>query len=278
VELLEVDQQGQMAKLDAEHTKADQYRITTENVAAFRLVPPLPGSPTGAPTKLSIDGQQLSYGSDEPVTAWRFDGSWHKRTAHRGRRKSAGVEGPIRDVFLGPLSFVYGSLDERTRRANREVAERFGRYHSGLNLDYPVLADRELNEADARNRSLVLVGTAKDNAYLQRIVGQLPIFVEGDALRVGQRTVTGADVGAIFIHPNPEHPTRYVVVITAPSPRGIWRSLSLPMLLPDYLVYDASIADAATEQVLGHAQALAAGFFQANWSLPEPDKPSGVPR
>ena len=265
---------GKMADLDVENVSADSYRVTTKNVAALELVPPLPGRTKAGSVQIVIDGQRLDYAGGQSLAAWRQDDQWQpghgaSSTPSSTLRKVPGLEGPLRDVFLGPVTFVYGSHDERTRRANREVAEAFGRYHSGMKIEFPVIADRELDEHVAASRSLILVGTAWDHSYLARVSAKLPISATRDAVRLGGQALRGADIGAVFIHPNPEHPERYLVVITASAPSGIWRALSLPRLLPDFVVYDEDLADAATEQVLGSAEVRAAGFFGDDWSLPK---------
>ena len=59
------------------------------------------------------------------------------------------------------------------------------------------------------------------------------------------------------------------MVITGTDAAGIWRALSLPQLLPDFLVYDAALEPAAAEIVLGaDAQVIAGGFFDQEWKLP----------
>jgi hypothetical protein len=58
------------------------------------------------------------------------------------------------------------------------------------------------------------------------------------------------------------------VIVTAPSPAGIWRALSLPRLLPDFVIYDDQVRPAAGEQLLRSAKVLAAGFFDSDWQLP----------
>jgi hypothetical protein len=57
--------------------------------------------------------------------------------------------------------------------------------------------------------------------------------------------------------------------VTATGARGMWRALSLPQLLPDFMVFDAGLAPAAGQQVLGAATVLAAGFFDNDWALPK---------
>ena len=94
-----------------------------------------------------------------------------------------------------------------------------------------MIADTAVTPELAQRAHLVLYGPPGDNAVLDRIAAKLPIRVEGDAVRLGARTVGGAGVGARFIYPNPEAPSRYVTVFAAPSVDGVRRGLNLPDLL-----------------------------------------------
>src|SRR5205085_6941619 len=47
-------------------------------------------------------------------------------------------------------------------------------------------------------------------------------------LAIGGARVTGAQLGAAFIRPNPRRPDRYVVVVEGVDALGTWRALSLP--------------------------------------------------
>ena len=75
-------------------------------------------------------------------------------------------------------------------------------------------------------------------------------------------------MGAVFIYPNPRTPDQYVAVITAPTVAGLFRSLSLPWLVPDFVVYDEKTSDSAGQPLLGTGQLLGAGFFERDWTLP----------
>ena len=57
-------------------------------------------------------------------------------------------------------------------------------------------------------------------------------------------------------------------VIRAGAEEGTLRALSLPDLLPDFVVYDEKVAPARGQLVLGSASLRAAGFFGLDWSLP----------
>lgn len=258
---------GASASLAVKLSSPSTIEVVTKNVSRFELTPPLdPTAPTER--RVTIDGEPIQLDSNASLEFVHRD-RWQPGSVPQGTfEKLPGVEGPIRDAFLGPLVFVYGSLDPATRRANREVAEQFGRFHQGVTLEYPVLADRDLTPAVADDHSLVLVGTPADNLVLRRFAARLPIRAELGGLQIGKQSVRGPGVGAVFIHPNPEIPKRYVVVITGTDAAGIWRALSLPRLLPDFVIFDTNLRNAATQQVLGTASVLGAGFFDAHWSLP----------
>lgn len=265
-ELGELDRYGARARLDAVRSAA-ALTVTTENVRRFRLSSPVPAG--AKRLSVVIDGETLDVPAAPTLDFWRAERWQPGAPPAAPRAKRAGVEGPIRDVFLGPVAFVYGSLSPSTLRINREVAERFGRYYQGVTLDYPVLADRALTADLAHTHSLVLVGTPSDNRVLQQLKAELPIESVPGAIRAGDQTYSGENVGAIFIHPNPRAPDRYLVVITAPSVGGVLRALSLPQLLPDFVVYDINLRDAAAQQVLGSARVRAAGYFERDWSWPK---------
>ena len=49
---------------------------------------------------------------------------------------------------------------------------------------------------------------------------------------------------------------------------GTWRSLSLPDLLPDFVVWDDTVAPARGQMILGSGSLRAGGFFTNAWKLP----------
>jgi hypothetical protein len=59
-----------------------------------------------------------------------------------------------------------------------------------------------------------------------------------------------------------------VVVVAAPETTGMLRALSLPELLPDFAVWDQSLAPARGQILLGGGSLRAAGFFSPSWALP----------
>ena len=78
-----------------------------------------------------------------------------------------------------------------------------------------------------------------------------------------------SQLGTMFIVPNPLRPSRYVVVVEGVGAFGTWRSLSLPDLLPDYVVFDDGVAPARGSSVLGSGSRIRiGGYFSNEWRIP----------
>jgi hypothetical protein len=106
---------------------------------------------------------------------------------------------------------------------------------------------------------------------------EFPIRVDGDSVVVGSERIKGAELGAAFIRPNPKHPESYVAVVEGVDALGTWRSLSLPDLLPDFVVYDSRVAPSRGQVLLRSGSLRAGGFFENDWSLPaKVNDPLGV--
>lgn len=104
-----------------------------------------------------------------------------------------------------------------------------------------------MTKQDIESSNLILFGSAKSNAVLGRIAKSLPSSLLKD--------------GTIFVYPNPESPSHYVVVwnaklLSAPDP-GLHAGWVMPLnLLPDYLeVKDGRVAKG--------------GHFDNEWKLRE---------
>ncbi|HEY1957219.1 MAG TPA: alpha/beta hydrolase-fold protein [Polyangiaceae bacterium] len=226
-----------------------------------------------SPITVTVDGQALAFAANDPLVMHLEDKTWEPGAAkHAGLWKHGEVTGPIRDAFHEPLLFVYGASDPEQARANEEVAHAWAAIRYGVSVHYPIISDAEFvarGENVANDRALFLVGNAKSNQVLRAIEGDLPIRIEDDAVVIGGQRITGDEVGAAFIRPNPKRPDRYVVVVEGTSALGTWRSLSLPDLLPDFVVWDKSVAPARGQMLLSAGALRAGGFFKNDWSLPD---------
>jgi poly(3-hydroxybutyrate) depolymerase len=263
-----------IARIDADNV----MWVATHGLAGLALDRDAKRIDDAAPVVVNIDGDRALFQAGEPIELHRVAGKWSagaepEEEAH----KHGAVTGPIGDAFHEPLLFVWGASDPAQSRANEEVARAWA-HRPGARVDYPIMSDLDFysrGEPLANDRALFLVGTASSNRVVRELEPAFPIRVDGDAVMVGTKRFApkGGDadrseLGAAFIRPNPRRPDRYVVVVEGAGPLGTWRSLSLPDLLPDYVVFDQDLAPARDQLLLGAGQVRAGGFFATDWSLP----------
>jgi poly(3-hydroxybutyrate) depolymerase len=263
----------------------NELYVTTRGVSGLGLDRDVAWVDDTLPVFVHVDGSTLAFAAGEPIEIHRAAGDsspWQAGPAtHPGPFKHGTVTGPIRDVFHEPITFVWGAADPAQSKANEWVAREWARVQPGVRVDYPVMSDTEFlgaGEPIANDRALFLVGNSKSNAVLREIEPEMPIRIENGAVVLGEARVTPKvgdlpQLGVAFIRPNPRRPDRYVVVVEGVGSLGTWRSLSLPDMLPDYVVFDEDVAPARGRLTLGPATVRRAGFFDTSWALParEPD-------
>jgi poly(3-hydroxybutyrate) depolymerase len=271
--VVDADDYAAWSKVDGLWDKNGRVELTTENVAALAVDrDAVLARGLDRPPVITIDGRAVEVG--EAIDgAWRLvkrDGSWISgKPACSGLCKRPGLAGPIDDAFYEPLLFVYGTADPDETALSRRLIERIRRRSWGATVDWPVEADVEVSEHDIADRSLVIVGTPQGNGLLRRIADRLPIRVKGAAIVAGDRRFEGDHAAAVFVHPNPLNPKRYVLVYTAVSARGLFHVGHLPGLLPDWIVFDGSSWGRIGGLALGQRRVHAAGFFDRAWRIVE---------
>jgi hypothetical protein len=261
------------ATISARVTANDAIAVDADGIDAFELARPAPVVSEGASTTVQIGGERIAFPASEPIRVHREGAAWMAGplppTAAPFAKKP-GAEGPFRDVYSAPLTFVYGTLDPRETRLAREVAEYFRARASG-NARFPVVPDTDTRAMVGRN--LFLVGSRTSNRVVQRLEAKLPFGIvrgaNGAVVRLGTFTLAGdAELGVVAVHPNPEDPAHLLAVVEGATVRGLVRAMSLPQQIPDFIAFDSALAPATGEQVLGQARVLAGGYFDRTWSVP----------
>lgn len=267
--LTELDAQAEISQVDAEFKGNNELIVVTKGVRGF-AVGKTSRFDANQPLRLQIDGATLTVPAHAQLLFHRDQNAWVQgEPAKSTLRKALHVEGPWPELWNERLAFVYGSLNPATIGTNWNVAAAMAAPAGGVDYQYPVVSDGEFNAWNRQDLVPVLIGTTADNALLSKWAQRLPIEVDQNALVFGGRRYVGDRVGAVFVYPNPDHPTTMIGVVTAPSAAGLWQATLLPMLLPDFAIYDARVTPAAGQPILGRvAKVLAAGFFNADWSLP----------
>jgi poly(3-hydroxybutyrate) depolymerase len=266
---------GAWASVDTHLDKGGRVRLKTENVAELQIHQGLPNERDDGALEVTLDGTSLRFGAG-PRWAYRDDTGWHSSQARTATTSPAGVKrgrttGPIRDAFREPLVFVYGTQVAGLRAVSEAVARSFAQMRGGTHVNFPVMSDEQYlkERGPAAAEPLFLVGTAASNKVLASLAG-LPFSVEDNAIVAAGNTTraTGSGIGATFTFPNPRAPDVPLVVVTGTDAEGIFRALSLPDLLPDFVIYDEALAASRGETVLANGKVRAAGFFSRTWQLP----------
>jgi hypothetical protein len=255
------------------HKKKNIIELKTKGALAVELERDPQLLDITQPIKVKVDRDELSFDPQEVLAFEKQDEHWKKGIhVRKGLQKLPGLSGPIRDVFHKPLLVVYGTQDPTLTRANREVARWFARVKTGFDINYSVIPDRELTDEMVKSHSIVLVGGSASNQWSQLLDKDLPIHLTKTGVQLGNRTFEGEQMGTAFVYPNPRSPSNYVVMLAGVSVRSTLRAMSLPELLPDYVVFDEGITPVAKQLVLNKGSVQAAGMFDEFWKIP-PAKP-----
>lgn len=257
-----------------------ELRADTDNVLELSFdLRDAPVGPSGE-LRVSLDGTEVyrgprlhlghvaSFARDEGGGAWRL--GFLPRT--QGLEKVPGLAGPMSDAYHDEIIHVYGTQNPRNETALRRTAEVGARgWPMGVwYLEQRIVADVDVTPEMMRRAHLALYGSPGDNSVLDRMMGSLPIRAEAGAivLENGQR-FEGRPLGARYVYPNPEQPSRYVLVHLGTSADMVSRTRNLPDFLPDYVVYDQRAVASRPRLVMGRGrEPLAQGFFDRFWRLP----------
>jgi predicted esterase len=268
LKVVEMDSQAELSTIDAEISAPNDVHVVTEGVTGF-AIKETTHIDAKRPLQLDIDGNRLTAAANSSLRFYRRDSKWVQCAAPAGLHKGPSAEGPWLDLWSERLIFVYGSGKPDTIGTNLNVARALASPQGGADYDYPVVSDREFMSTRKDDVVPILIGNSSDNLLLAHYAAQLPVKVGEKTILVGGHTYSGERLGALYVYPDPDDPSRIVGVITAPEPSGIWQALSLPSLLPDFIVYDSQVTPAAGEIILGRrGRVLAAGYFNNDWSLP----------
>jgi hypothetical protein len=237
-----------------------------------RLEPP----PRG-PVTITIADTKLSAPPDERVYLVKEGGGFTvaEREPSLDGRKRHGQSGPLDDVQFTPVTIVVGTQDPALTGAYRLVAEHLRSLGGTADLRYPVVDDTAATDAELDGRSVILLGTPAQNLLTRAVASALPARFERGALTIAGARHEGDELAVSFIAPRPlgftgerakqRHTTGYVVVHAAESARAALAIRTLPRFLPDWVVYDASLAKQKGGLLFDQRPVRAGGFFSERW-------------
>jgi len=197
---------------------------------------------------------------------------WQLASPPPPSEKNPARAGSFKDAFRHRPLLVYGTAGSAAETAAalaraRLDAETFQYRGNGL---LEVVADRDFDATREHDRSVVLYGNADTNRAWRELLGGGPVDVRRGRVRVGDRTVRGADLAVLLIRPRPGSDVASVAAVAATGAVGMRLTATLPTFIsgihwPDLVVADSSLPRA------GAAGLVAAGFFGNDWSLEHGD-------
>jgi acetyl esterase/lipase len=262
VDIEAFEEYGQAAHIEAEIQAGGVVAVTTTNIASFTLRPPTELLAGAVALTLRVNGAVVATNllPGQPI---------HWGAAVTGQEAYPGSKtpqrcGPIRDCYRDPFLLVYGTLQAnggvgRDEANARRFAHEWERCADGVP---PLRADHEVTAEDRRRYNLVLFGTRESNSVLASVADRLPVELTPTGYRIGDRNVSGENLGLALCYPSPFDERRMIVVQS-----GHYWGDALAInhkfdLQPDYIVYTDAI-DASD----GTNRALAADFFDNHWQL-----------
>jgi hypothetical protein len=112
----------------------------------------------------------------------------------------------------------------------------------------------------------VLYGNAETNAAWPALLGDSPVQIRPGEVRVGNRSIAGDDLSAIFIQPRPDSDVASVVVVSGTGPVGMRSTYFVPFFTPFVRYPDCQIARVDNENAT-RSENVAVGFFGLDWSV-----------
>lgn len=215
LELLGLGMHYERANFQARVTGDDGIEVVEwKNVTRFAIHRPL--------STMRIDGVDIALPPHQPHDALSFRKSnekWHceglrSQIALQGKRP--GLQGPIDDAFATPFLCVRGTgqpwhaeINDWSAASLRRFEHEWARYMRG---SLPVKDDREVTEADVRDKHLVLFGDPGSNSWIAKALPQLPISWTRDAIRLHDQSQSSRDHVPVLICASPLAAHRYLVV------------------------------------------------------------------
>ncbi|MFT5466760.1 MAG: hypothetical protein ACI8UO_001860 [Verrucomicrobiales bacterium] len=284
-----IDRMGEhweRARLDADianPVRIDVWKV--DNVTAFTFDMPAglcPLDPFVQPI-ISIGAQEIEgppVGSDRSWTAHlHLDGEEWKLVEHEGGEpaglaKKHGLQGPIDDAFLDSFLFVKPTgkprYDNGGEFVHREFTHAVEHWRQQMRGHARVKDDRDVTDEDIANHNLILWGDHSSNQLIAKILQQLPVSWDDEAITIGEQKFDSKHHALLMIYPNPLNPERYVVLNSSFTYReyDYLNNARQVSKLPDWAVVD--VRTPMTSQ--GPGEVVAADFFGEKWEVRPADQ------
>ncbi len=272
----------EQARVDAQLDRANkQILASTSNISALTLqcgAGDFPLDPLSA-VPIVIDGETVVAPPPQSDRSWlvhlrNVNGHWYPMDEPYPASliKRPGLQGPIDDAFLSRFIVVRPTgkplHPETARWVDSELKHFAANWRSQFRGELSIKDDRSLTEEDIQDANLILWGDPSSNSAIAKILGQLPLKWDGDALEFAGRKYKSQTHVPAVVYPNPLAPDRYVVLNSGFTYReyDYLNNARQGAKLPDWAILDVS-EPANSQSPAGIANA---GFFGEFWEITSP--------
>lgn len=277
VQLDGLEEHWKKARIDAELT-ADGIQATTTNISAltFEIHPGL--APFAAAPRITLDGQTIPGKNVRSDRSWRTElrknnGQWSVRSTEEPvvLAKKPGLQGPIDDAFMDSFIFVLPTRgsgnDKFDEWVRKEMAHAIEHWQKQFRGEVRAVRDSELTDDLIKTSNLIFWGDPASNPNLAKIAAKLPIAFSEKEITLGTQKFARATHAPLLIYPNPENPSRYIVLNSGFTFReyDYLNNARQIAKLPDYAIID--ITTPPNSRYPG--KVVTAGFFNEQWQLNE---------
>ncbi|MEQ6119109.1 prolyl oligopeptidase family serine peptidase [Reichenbachiella sp. MALMAid0571] len=245
---------------------------TTENVLVMKL--DLDKAGLKFPLSIKIDEGSLTV---EPMQSeiWLVknkQGNWETSSQPDLNEKGPHRSGNFKDAFRHNVVFVYGTggsreVNDWNYYKARYDAETFG-YRGNGSIE--IIPDNQFDLKKYKDRGVIVYGNADNNKAWKLLLSKSPVQVEDGKIQIGDRIVSGDDLGCYFIYPRPDSDIASVGVVAGTGLAGIKAAHANQYFMggtafPDLTVLGKDVFEKEYESI------ECTGFFGNDWSVENGD-------
>ena len=251
---------------DVEVIGPNKIKLETENVLELTLSPGNDIVDHQQPLLIFWNGKEIKTKLNEGRVTLKSEeyspSKLHKRPE---------IEGPLADVTNTPFAVVIGTIstDSLMRKLCEMKARDFiNNWKDWQKCEPRVFKDIELSDIDMAKYSLILYGGADANLVTQKLIDKIPLKMTSEKFILAGQEFKAKDAVVNMIYPNPLNPDRYVSIIAANSPTGMYffNQNQNNTERYDFYIADGCIPNRRLGRPHEKVQ-VAAGIFDYNWQI-----------
>jgi len=185
--------------------------------------------------------------------------------------KNSKLAGPISDIFNTPFAIITGTaatdaaMNDLCRRKSEALVAFCKQTHGQAP---PVFRDSTVTDEDAAGYSLILLGGPDANLIARKMAGRIPLEISAGMIKIANRSFPVSDARVQMIYPNPLNGQRYVLIIAATSPEGMffWTPDQLRSFQFDFTIMDGHVPN-GSQQISAVDTGVAVGRFDQQWQV-----------